>query len=58
MSQIYGINVLKINAIKEYCQNNNYRFLLITENELKDLSTTELVSQRMDKYCKMGEFKE
>jgi acetyl-CoA carboxylase carboxyl transferase subunit alpha len=26
--------------------------------ELKDLSTTELVSQRMDKYCKMGEFKE
>ena len=26
--------------------------------ELKDLSTTELVAQRMDKYSKMGEFKE
>jgi len=27
-------------------------------NELKDLSTEELVFQRMDKYSKMGEFKE
>jgi acetyl-CoA carboxylase carboxyl transferase subunit alpha len=27
-------------------------------NELKDLSTQELVAQRMDKYCNMGEFKE
>ncbi len=27
-------------------------------NELKDLSTEELVAQRMDKYSKMGEFKE
>jgi acetyl-CoA carboxylase carboxyl transferase subunit alpha len=27
-------------------------------NELKDLSTEELIAQRMDKYCKMGEFKE
>ena len=27
-------------------------------NELKDLSTTELVAQRMDKYSKMGEVKE
>jgi acetyl-CoA carboxylase carboxyl transferase subunit alpha len=27
-------------------------------NELKDLSTTELIAQRMDKYSKMGEFKE
>jgi acetyl-CoA carboxylase carboxyl transferase subunit alpha len=26
--------------------------------EFIDLSTSELVSQRMDKYCKMGEFKE
>ena len=26
--------------------------------ELKDLSTTDLVSQRMDKYCNMGQFKE
>jgi len=27
-------------------------------NELKDLSTKDLVWQRMDKYSKMGEFKE
>ena len=27
-------------------------------SELKDLSTTELVAQRMDKYSKMGEYKE
>ena len=27
-------------------------------NELKDLSTAELVAQRMDKYSKMGEYKE
>jgi acetyl-CoA carboxylase carboxyl transferase subunit alpha len=27
-------------------------------NELKDLSTTELVAKRMDKYSKMGEYKE
>ena len=27
-------------------------------DELKDLSTTELVAKRMDKYSKMGEFKE
>lgn len=27
-------------------------------NELKDLSTTDLVAQRMEKYSKMGEFKE
>lgn len=27
-------------------------------NELKDLSTEELIKQRMDKYSKMGEFKE
>lgn len=27
-------------------------------NELKDLSTTELIAQRMDKYSKMGHFKE
>jgi acetyl-CoA carboxylase carboxyl transferase subunit alpha len=26
--------------------------------DLKDLSTTELVAQRMDKYSKMGEYKE
>ena len=27
-------------------------------NELKDLSTDELIAQRMDKYSKMGEYKE
>jgi acetyl-CoA carboxylase alpha subunit len=27
-------------------------------NELKDLSTKDLVAKRMDKYSKMGEFKE
>ena len=27
-------------------------------NELKDLSTADLVAQRMDKYCNMGQFKE
>jgi len=27
-------------------------------NELKDLSTTDLVAKRMDKYCNMGEFKD
>jgi len=27
-------------------------------NELKDLSTEDLIAQRMDKYCKMGEYKE
>jgi acetyl-CoA carboxylase carboxyl transferase subunit alpha len=27
-------------------------------NELKDLSTAEFVAQRMDKYSKMGEYKE
>jgi acetyl-CoA carboxylase carboxyl transferase subunit alpha len=27
-------------------------------NELKDLSTEELVAKRMNKYSKMGEFKE
>lgn len=33
-------------------------YILKGYNELKDLSTEELVAQRMDKYSKMGEFKE
>lgn len=33
-------------------------YILKAFNELKDLSTTDLVSQRMDKYSKMGEFNE
>lgn len=33
-------------------------YILKGYNELKDLSTQELVSKRMDKYSKMGEFKE
>ncbi len=34
------------------------QYIMKAFNELKDLSTDELVAQRMDKYCKMGEFKE
>ena len=34
------------------------QYIMKAFNELKDLSTAELVSQRMDKYSKMGEFKE
>ncbi|WP_297511963.1 acetyl-CoA carboxylase carboxyltransferase subunit alpha [Flavobacterium sp.] len=33
-------------------------YILKSFNELKDLSTTELVAKRMDKYSKMGEYKE
>jgi len=33
-------------------------YILKAYNELKDLSTHDLVEQRMDKYSKMGEFKE
>ncbi|KOS08021.1 acetyl-CoA carboxyl transferase [Flavobacterium akiainvivens] len=33
-------------------------YIMKAYNELKDLSTAELVAQRMDKYSKMGEFKE
>jgi acetyl-CoA carboxylase carboxyl transferase subunit alpha len=33
-------------------------YIVKAYNELKDLSTAELVAQRMDKYSKMGEFKE
>lgn len=34
------------------------KYILKGYNELKDLSTEELIAQRMDKYSKMGEFKE
>ena len=34
------------------------QYIMKNYNELKDLSTTDLVNQRMDKYSKMGEFKE
>ncbi len=34
------------------------KFILKGYNELKDLSTAQLVAQRMDKYSNMGEFKE
>jgi acetyl-CoA carboxylase carboxyl transferase subunit alpha len=34
------------------------QYIMKAFNELKDLSTEELVSQRMDKYSKMGEYKE
>lgn len=42
--------VTAFNSVKEY--------VLKGFNDLKDLSTTDLVMQRMDKYSKMGEFKE
>ncbi|HQW70111.1 MAG TPA: acetyl-CoA carboxylase carboxyl transferase subunit alpha, partial [Flavobacterium sp.] len=34
------------------------QYIMKAFNELKDLSTEELVAQRMDKYSKMGEYKE
>jgi acetyl-CoA carboxylase carboxyl transferase subunit alpha len=37
---------------------NVEEYILKAYGELKDLSTAELVAQRMDKYSKMGEFKE
>jgi acetyl-CoA carboxylase carboxyl transferase subunit alpha len=37
---------------------NVEEYILKGYNELKDLSTQELIAQRMDKYSKMGEFKE
>lgn len=33
-------------------------YILKAYSELKDLPTSDLVAQRMDKYCKMGDFKE
>ena len=33
-------------------------YIMKSYNELKDLSTADLVAKRMDKYSKMGEFKE
>ncbi len=37
---------------------NMEKYILKGYDELKDLSTTDLIAQRMDKYSKMGEFKE
>lgn len=37
---------------------NVEKYILKGYDELKDLSTADLVAQRMDKYSKMGEFKE
>ena len=34
------------------------QYIMKAFNELKDLSTVDLVAQRMDKYSKMGEYKE
>jgi acetyl-CoA carboxylase carboxyl transferase subunit alpha len=34
------------------------QYIMKAYNELKDLSTTDLVAQRMDKYSNMGEYKE
>ncbi len=43
---------------RETAFKNVQEYILASFNELKDLSTTQLVEQRMDKYSKMGEFKE
>lgn len=37
---------------------NVQKYIMSSFEELKNLSTTDLVAQRMDKYSKMGEFKE
>jgi acetyl-CoA carboxylase carboxyl transferase subunit alpha len=34
------------------------QYIMKAYHELKDLSTEQLVAQRMDKYSKMGEYKE
>jgi acetyl-CoA carboxylase carboxyl transferase subunit alpha len=33
------------------------QYIMKAYNELKDLSTADLIAQRMDKYTKMGELK-
>ena len=43
---------------RETAFKNVQEYVLAAFNQLKDLSTTDLIEQRMDKYCKMGEFKE
>ncbi|PZR19739.1 MAG: acetyl-CoA carboxylase carboxyl transferase subunit alpha [Flavobacterium psychrophilum] len=48
-----GAHYDRENAFKEV-----EKYILKGFNELKDLSTEELISQRMDKYSKMGEYKE
>ncbi len=43
---------------REAAFKNVQEYILKYYGELKDLSTTDLIEQRMDKYSKMGEFKE
>lgn len=43
---------------REAAFKNVQEYILKYYEELKDLSTTDLIEQRMDKYSKMGEFKE
>ncbi|MES2811482.1 MAG: acetyl-CoA carboxylase carboxyltransferase subunit alpha [Bacteroidota bacterium] len=43
---------------KETAFNNVKEYVMKGFNELKDLSTTDLVAKRMDKYSKMGHFNE
>ncbi|RZK04470.1 MAG: acetyl-CoA carboxylase carboxyltransferase subunit alpha [Flavobacterium sp.] len=43
---------------RETAFKNVQEYVLAAFNQLKDLSTTDLIDQRMDKYSKMGEFKE
>ena len=43
---------------RETAFKNVKEYILKSYDELKDLSTVDLIDQRMDKYSKMGEFKE
>jgi acetyl-CoA carboxylase carboxyl transferase subunit alpha len=43
---------------KETTFKNVKEYILKAYDEIKDLSTNELISQRMEKYSKMGEYKE
>jgi len=43
---------------KDTAFNNVKEYVMKAFGELKDLSTTDLVAKRMDKYCNMGEFNE
>ena len=43
---------------RETAFKNVEKYILKAYSELKDLSTKDLIAQRIDKYCNMGEFKE
>ena len=53
-----GIISNAIQLISESIKSGHFLDVETELIELKDLSTKELVAQRMDKYSNMGEFKE